>query len=418
MALRAITVENYRCFREPFRLDLRPLTLLYGWNNAGKSAAVRLVRALGRSVNEDARAPLDTGDEFGYRDIVWRPFVKKPGALRFGLEWQEDGSPTVDRARWRLDLDRDTDQMYVRELELIGAQTLHLRADRAAGRDLYRPRNSDDSSREGPRRLIFQGLVPDADALDLTALRERLISLRRSCTWLRGDRARPPRSIASDALHQREIGDDGAGASAILLDPANDALFEAVRQWYARPEIRRHMHIREEQRQLGRSSRRILLDPIGEALGVDLVDTGAGMSQVLPVLTAVAAARVRVRAGSQELVAIEEPESQLHPNAQRALGQWLCELAAGQRSPQIVIETHSRVLILAVQLAVARGLDPQKVALYWLEQRDDGSTCAHEVTLDRYGRPDGQWPRDVFADELELAESLAEAQFAAGAWDS
>jgi predicted ATPase len=161
-----------------------------------------------------------------------------------------------------------------------------------------------------------------------------------------------------------------------------------------------------------------MLNPIGASFEVALADTGAGMGQVLPVLTAIAAAQENVRNGAQEIVAIEEPESQLHPNAQRALGEWMCEVAGSDSAPQLVLETHSRVLVLAVQLAIARGLDPQRVALYWLEQRSDGSTHAREVTLDRHGRPDSQWPRDVFADELELADELAEQQFSSGAWDT
>jgi hypothetical protein len=113
--LKAIHVENYRSFKEPFRLELRPLTLVYGWNNAGKSAAVRLVKLLGDSLGDKARAPLDSSVAPTYRDLVWRPAVNRPGPLKFGLEW-DSGNPK--RATWRLDYDRDASRMYVRELEI------------------------------------------------------------------------------------------------------------------------------------------------------------------------------------------------------------------------------------------------------------------------------------------------------------
>ena len=408
MALRAITVENYRCYREPFRLDLRPLTLLYGWNNAGKSTAARLIRALGRSVDERARAPLDTGDGLGYRDLVWKPAVTKPGALRFGLEWQDVSGGPINTARWRLDLDRDTGRMYVRELDLTGLEDFHIRADRSGAPEFYDMPSSEGSSR---LQLSFSGLVPNSDLQELAALRERLVALRDRCEWLRGDRVRPPRSIPSDAPPPRSIGEDGDGALGLLVDPANQDILATVSEWYARPAIARTLKRSDQE-----SLRRLLLNPVSALFDVDLADTGAGMSQVLPVLVAVASAQKRARAAEPALLAIEEPESQLHPNAQRALGEWLCEVARADAAPQLVLETHSRVLILAVQLAVARGLDPQRVALYWLEQRADGSTHAREVTLDRFGRPDSQWPRDVFADELELADLLAEQQFSRGAW--
>ena len=114
--LRAIHVENYRCFRDPFELEFRPLTLVYGWNNAGKSTAVRLVRLLGDSVEESARAPLDPLGDTTYRELVWKPAVAKPGPLRFRLEWSDD---EPRNATWRLDYDRDIGRMYVRELELL-----------------------------------------------------------------------------------------------------------------------------------------------------------------------------------------------------------------------------------------------------------------------------------------------------------
>lgn len=402
MALRAITVENYRCFREPFRLALRPLTLLYGWNNAGKSTAARLVRALGRSVDEHARVPLDTGDGLGYRDLVWKPAVTKPGALRLGLEWRE-GSADIT-ACWRLDLDRDTNRMIVRELELTGAETVHLRADRAAGPERY-------STGDAVLHVPFTGLVPAHPAEELRSLCKRLTALRGRCAWLRGDRARPPRTVASDAPPPAVVGEDGSGAFGLLVDPAGEALLAAVARWYARPAIARVLRASEHL-----ATRRLFLNPTDASFDVDLIDTGAGMSQVLPVLVAAATAQARAQTGEPALLAVEEPESQLHPNAQRALGEWLCEIAGQEPAPQLVIETHSRVLILSVQLAIARGLDPRRVALYWLEQRPDGSSVAHEVKLDVYGRPDGQWPRDVFADELELADLLAEEQFSRGVW--
>lgn len=147
------------------------------------------------------------------------------------------------------------------------------------------------------------------------------------------------------------------------------------------------------------------------------MDTGSGMGQVLPVLTALAMAQASSRAGRDVILAIEEPESQLHPNAQRALGTWLCEVAAQEPAPRLVLETHSRVLILAVQVAIAtEKLLPSNVLVYWLDQRPDGSTSAERVEFDRFGRPGTGWPGDVFADELELADILSAQQFAQNAW--
>ncbi len=403
--LSAITVENYRCFRDPFRLEVRPLTLVYGWNNAGKSTAVRLIRLLGDSVEDSARAPLDPLGDMTYRDLVWRPAVTKPGPLRFGLEWSE-GEPR--RANWRLDVDRETERMYVRELELSAADgsSTRLLANRAE-RDSYDLHRGDGDLAEGIT-LRFTGLVPD-DQPWSTPLIQRLRALRGNCRWLSGDRIKPPRAVKVGKPPPRELAEDGEGATELLL--SDPELLAAVQPWYARLGRTLTRNVQER-------TARLLLSPRDAAFEVDLVDTGSGMSQVLPVLTALATALASSRAGQDILLAIEEPESQLHPNAQRALASWLCDAAAYDPAPHLVLETHSRILILAVQVAVATGnLSPDRVAVYWLDQREDGSTSWELVELDRACRPGRGWPRDVFADELELADILSEQQFAGQAWE-
>lgn len=398
--LSAITVENYRCFREPFTLELRPLTLVYGWNNAGKSTAVRLIRLLGDSVEDSARAPLDPLGDMTYRDLVWRPAITKPGPLRFSLEWSQ-GEPR--RATWRLDFDRETERMYVRELELFATDgsSTRLLANRAV-RDSYDLYRGNSEPAEGIT-VRFTGLLPD-DQKWSTPLRDRLRVLRGNCRWLSGDRIKPPRSLQAGKPPPREIAANGEGATELLL--SDPELLAAVQPWYAR--LGRILTRNVQER-----TARLLLSPRNAGFEVDLVDTGSGMSQVLPVLTALATAQASSRAGQDTLLAVEEPESQLHPDAQRALADWLCDAVAREPAPHLVLETHSRILILAVQVAVATGkLRPDQVAIYWLDQREDGSTSWEMVALDCKGRPGGGWPRDVFADELELADILSEQQLA------
>lgn len=60
MSLRAefptrIRVQQYRCFQEEQTLLLRPLTLVFGQNNAGKSALLRLIRLLDASTAKMTR---------------------------------------------------------------------------------------------------------------------------------------------------------------------------------------------------------------------------------------------------------------------------------------------------------------------------------------------------------------------------
>jgi predicted ATPase len=129
---------------------------------------------------------------------------------------------------------------------------------------------------------------------------------------------------------------------------------------------------------------------------VSIADVGFGVSQCLPVLVALLAAR------PGQLVYIEEPEIHLHPRAQMALAQILAD--AANRGVRVVIETHSSLLLLGVQALVAEGaLPPELVALHWFSLTKDGATEVRSADLDEAGAF-GNWPED-FAEVALAAES-------------
>ena len=96
-----------------------------------------------------------------------------------------------------------------------------------------------------------------------------------------------------------------------------------------------------------------------------------------------------------QLVYLEHPERDLHPRAQVALAQILAKEA--KRGVRVVVETHSSLLLLGVQTLVAEGtLPPDLVALHWFERDNDGATQVKSRELDEFGAY-GDWPQD-FAD--------------------
>ena len=133
----------------------------------------------------------------------------------------------------------------------------------------------------------------------------------------------------------------------------------------------------------------------GEGGGTDMVsiaDVGFGVSQVLPVLVAL------IVAEPGQLVYLEQPEMHLHPRAQVALAQVLA--AAAKRGVRVVAETHSSLLLLAVQTLVAEGdLSPELVKLHWFTRDENGATKIDTADLDEAGAY-GDWPEDF--DDVDL----------------
>lgn len=201
---------------------------------------------------------------------------------------------------------------------------------------------------------------------------------------------------------------DGSNAVELLVE--NPALIEEVKRFYAQLTPARELDLKE----VLESKHRITLNPMTRtSFRVDLVDTGEGMAQVLPVLVA---ASLAMRDGPLALLAVEEPESHLHPDAQAILARHLCAIAASPEPPTLVLETHSRVFLLAVQLAVAKGhLAPDRVGLVWVDQDATGRSTITPVQLSSSGHPREGWPAAALADDLRIASELTRLDLGRGA---
>ncbi len=129
---------------------------------------------------------------------------------------------------------------------------------------------------------------------------------------------------------------------------------------------------------------------------VSIADVGLGLSQVLPLIVALHAA------APGQLVYLEQPEIHLHPRAQSRFGKVLVD--AVKRGVRVVLETHSSLILLSIQTAVAeKEIDPADVCLHWFRRDAEGITNVHSAALDENGAF-GEWPED-FADTNLEAES-------------
>ncbi len=133
----------------------------------------------------------------------------------------------------------------------------------------------------------------------------------------------------------------------------------------------------------------------------NIADVGFGVAQVLPVLVALRAA------GRDRLVYLEEPEIHLHPRAQTKLADILAN--AAKRGVRVVAETHSSLLLRAIQTLVAKGdLDPDLVRLHWFTRDAEGVTQVASAKPDANGAF-GDWPEDFGDVALESEQKYLDA---------
>jgi len=111
---------------------------------------------------------------------------------------------------------------------------------------------------------------------------------------------------------------------------------------------------------------------------VSIADVGFGMSQSLPVAVALLAA------DPGELVYLEQPEIHLHPRAEYHLSQLIHR--AVMRGVQVVIETHSELLLLGLQtLVAANEFDKKKAMIHWIQRDKFGASILKSSELDAQG---------------------------------
>ncbi len=133
-----------------------------------------------------------------------------------------------------------------------------------------------------------------------------------------------------------------------------------------------------------------------------LADVGSGISQVVPVLAALAK--------NQIISFIEQPELHLHTRAQSKLGSALYDHIAIQsrhHHPTLVVETHSEHIALRILRRLRERAEDESsvssqnlVVFYYLQRKGDRSEV-HRIRVDSAGRFVDGWPEGFFEERLE-----------------
>lgn len=423
--LTAFTVENYRSFLEKTRIELRPLTLLFGYNNSGKSALVRALPLLADSMRSDATGPLNMGSE-AVRGSVFGDLVSRLGdsnTIRFGLEF--DTGMAVD---YEVTRPAGSFRLLLTSASIQDPRGGPMKAELMPGADTVGANTSYRVTRGGDvtnMRNPFRGLSPAVQAMmefeGPTWSQQIMFSFGRllngvagfagETLWLGSLRHHPERfARLREGGAAPRLSNDGSGVAEILaLDKLSGGeLLADVSAWYERQDcFKRGLTVIQSANDLFS----VVLDLSGKrrSVQVNVADTGEGIAQVLPVLVAAAMAGRKV-AERPRLLVFEQPELHLHTAIHAPLAERLCQLAAMDEPPHMLVETHSENFLLGVQIQIAKGkLPPERVRIYWVEQDEDGASQVVPIDLDAEGFARG-FPHDVFDKDVELSRSLFDAR--------
>lgn len=356
---------------EPQRIDLAPLTLVFGPNSAGKSSLLSVLPMLAQTA---ARPDILTmsGDlvEAGsFRMAVHRHDTEHPMTLGFG--WRTHGQPRSAAISFRWD---DRRRAAVRWRTVL---------------------------RDGTREGVLHGPRPWLDQPDIDLhhdLTDEFWGLLDRVLFLGPMRARAERTTNVGQGIEDYVGPAGEEMAAIL---------------HARPEILAQVNDWCDRLGLGYHVR--MLDPVspevvqtaGDLAVLALVDVrhdppilvsaravGFGIGQLLPIIAQAVLA-------SNGLVIVEQPEVHLHPRVQAAVGDLFIDTVRSGRA-QLLVETHSEHLVLRLLRRVREGrLDPSDLGILYVDLDEEGSAHVRRLEVDSEGDLVDGWPGGFFDDRLE-----------------
>jgi hypothetical protein len=400
MLLTEISCIAYKVFKDPVRLELRPLTVLVGKNNSGKSTLARLPVLLAHALSTRAIDLLDleVGSlSFGasFLDLVHNRL--QHGSLAFGAR-------LTDGER-RLELDvtvqnvshLDRSEPVVSAFRLLGG---------GVDLELDWQRSPEKPPRyEGVGPVEFRGLLPHDPTLPegtrtaLDVWRRRFDAFFQQISHL--GPFRPPVPRFSSKAPQLPDGLGDAGALVPQWLEAEDGLLDLVSAWYRENLDGWSVDLERSWKAFECVLRR------GKA-HIPFADAGEGMSQVLPVVVQQLRHRVRTPAACLDIV--EHPELHLHPAAHAGLADLYVRSVKECPGVRLIVETHSETFLLRLRRRIAEGeLDSSAVILYWVEELsgDRGSAVRRIEIL-----PDGEvsdWPAGVFSESYDEVRAMRRA---------
>jgi predicted ATPase len=426
MSLQSFSLKNYRSFVDKTTIELRPLTLFFGYNNTGKSALLRALPLITDSLHGQSSTPiaLDSPTVRGnyFSDLL--PNISNRSKLDIELTLNDS---EINCFKWTIrDIQLQREMMFqTHVISNFSALTTEAKIIEAKWSDSewiekslihkYDVHLADELLKN--HIIEFKGLLPNKNLFKGTkSLSNQLFStidtfknLANHVQWLTSVRHTLLRYNPFKGAVPKNLEFDGKGMEEILIYDSitEKSILSQVSSWYEK-HLNRKLVVKRGVPISG-DFFSIMFESLKTAsYPVNIVDVGEGLIQVLPVLIACGMASE----GSTKILAIEEPESHLHPRLHAALATHFCDLAKQKNPPKVLLETHSENFLLQVQLEIAQGkLDPGLVNIYWIHQLDDDRSVAEHVTFDEFARPQGEWPRKtVFYDNVELSRQLIKAR--------
>lgn len=424
--LSELKLSNFRIFDDEVTIRFRPITILIGKNNAGKSSIIKLLLMLQQSCGAHGGPFLVVR---GGRVNLSRLYDLKNAksrkrSLKFFLRMRADvtsgdpvGSHLLERgkATENVEYEMAADVLYNKQGAFRGngwGVSLFAEGKRVSQSLSLLTENSkflniEDGCREPTEREVIE--------------ESSLTAAMRHCVRMVGqnietiDHISPvkedlPRTIdTGEDIESHSVGQNGAHALHHLhrlwaqQDESND---DKDRYEFVLNHLDKVLDVRDidfpGQGDLAQCE--VVNSKTGTR--VNLADFGFGVSQCLPIFVQGAMMHPRTT------LMVEQPEAQVHPTAQLDLGSFLASLWK-ERKVGSIVETHSNNLLLRLRHLIAKGnghLQPDDVSIAFFDI-EEGKATVKNLDIDKDGRIGEGLPMEFFGADVKEGLNLSAARY-------
>ena len=401
-----LRIQNFKSWQDTDRLQLAPLTGLFGANNSGKTSILQVLLLLKQTAEHpspDWNEPLYFGDEESlvnlgsFDDIIHRP--ANNSSLTIFVSWKLPENLTTQN---RSQVNPNSFLLSILGGTLEGFRYgagghffetgTFARANNDRGGFPVLISYSGKASSESPFRCYgIRGASTKTQEIfcDLEEAFENLFS---HILYLGPLREHPRPRYLWEGDHPKGVGRYGEKAISALLSQRVQLLpiDEQIPKWLQRLGLIDSYRVNPISDT--KQDYEFLVKQYKGGPEVRLTDVGFGVSQVLPVLI------LCYSAPEGSILILEQPEAHLHPSAQSELGDVLVDVVKN-RNVQIILESHSAFMLHRLQRRIAEEqISETDTALYFC-QINDGTSEIEQLDVDEYGNI-RNWPQNFFGDDV------------------
>lgn len=371
-----ISFKNYKLFKNKQTLELKPITILIGKNNTGKSAVLKLPTMIEGSLSNKFDLPFELENDSikiatEYSDIIYGKQFKAVEIELYqnnGKNGQNilethiiinDGIPVVDF--WKtndfipnspefkgLNLNFSNDDLKTKPLPAFLLKTDFIGAMRQESKSSYEYSANFTEKSKIDGSNLYQFLINDY--------------------------------LTTDKKYFSKI---------------SNWIKEKFEGWELRIEVDGY-----------KKDLPALIELEKLNLKINISQTGMGISQSLPLII-----RAFKPCNEKSLIIIEEPESHLHPYAHSQLAQLFVDTLSLDKNKKYLFETHSQNFVLRMRRLVAEDkLDAADLNIYYVDfDEQKNESVLKQIKVDKTGGVDW-WPDGIFSETSVETKAIYKIQ--------